>query len=517
MSLQIIEGLPRLIPVCAAVLSLGLPTNYGKVLALYIGQLTACAFAFIGVYLFLKQYDPASPVALHGLMRIDAWSVFMAAFVALVGSVVVIFAERNLVTKPTRVPFIRNVVLLAAVPSWLVASNNLVIVLPCLVTISTLLPKIVGLEPRAAASAKLIRRYHLAADLCFALAFVLITVTYGSADLGYLSSHHSDSVQASHFLNDLIALLLTFGIFIKSSVFPFNRWLVATIDGPTPLSPVLHAGIVNIGVVINVRLITMFTESPHVQIFLVVWAVLAAFIGMIEASVTPGVKRQICKSTGAQVAFMVAESGVGAVAAAFFHLVAHGWYKVSLFLGAHNSIWERKVKIDHAYYDGGLPKSQAIAQVAFLAAITVPAGYFIIQQDHYSANSTASVFVLLMCLILMPSVPVLRRVPRKYLAVAWISFLVLVLATGRLGQILSYYMPPLLVHADLYLLLIVLALAVLRVSHELVRDTALGMVIYVAAVHEFYLDEPAARVGSFFAKQKNLARTLFARLSTAKR
>jgi NAD(P)H-quinone oxidoreductase subunit 5 len=129
-----------------------------------------------------------------------------------------------------------------------------------------------------------------------------------------------------------ICALLVFAALLKSAQFPFHSWLPDTMETPTPVSALMHAGIINAGGILIIRLSPLISLSDFALLMLTVvggfTAVFASIVMLTQASV----KRCLAFSTVAQMGFMMLECGLGAFHLALLHLVAHSLYKAHAFL-----------------------------------------------------------------------------------------------------------------------------------------------------------------------------------------
>ncbi len=129
-------------------------------------------------------------------------------------------------------------------------------------------------------------------------------------------------------------VLLVAGALLKSAQFPFHSWLPDTMETPTPVSALMHAGIINAGGFLVVRLSPIIAGSPvALNVLALVGAFTAIFASMIMLTQT-SVKRSLAYSTIAQMGFMMLQCGLGAFALAVLHLVAHSLYKAHAFLSS---------------------------------------------------------------------------------------------------------------------------------------------------------------------------------------
>jgi NAD(P)H-quinone oxidoreductase subunit 5 len=129
-------------------------------------------------------------------------------------------------------------------------------------------------------------------------------------------------------------LLLAVGVILRSAQLPFHGWLIQVMEAPTPVSALLHAGIVNIGGVVLIRLAPMMSRLEAAQTLLVVSGTLTAVLAALVMTSRISVKVGLAWSTAAQMGFMLIELGLGAYGLALLHLVAHSLYKAHAFLSS---------------------------------------------------------------------------------------------------------------------------------------------------------------------------------------
>jgi NADH:ubiquinone oxidoreductase subunit 5 (subunit L)/multisubunit Na+/H+ antiporter MnhA subunit len=143
----------------------------------------------------------------------------------------------------------------------------------------------------------------------------------------------------------LIALAIAAAALARSAQFPFHRWLPGTLEAPTPTSALLHAGVVNGGGILLLRLAPFDATSRIAMIVLLVSASLGAIYGSLVARRRVDYKGGLVFSTMAQMGFMVAEIAVGAYLAALAHLIGHALYKAHLFLSSGTPITRPGVRL----------------------------------------------------------------------------------------------------------------------------------------------------------------------------
>lgn len=141
-----------------------------------------------------------------------------------------------------------------------------------------------------------------------------------------------------------ITLLFIVAVVIPAAQWPFQRWLLDSVVAPTPISAVMHAGIVNAGGIILTLFAPLFVDSP-VQILLFVFSSISVLIGTGIMLVQVDYKRQLVGSTIAQMGFMLIQCALGAYLAAIIHAVLHGLFKSTLFLQAGSVLDQSQSKV----------------------------------------------------------------------------------------------------------------------------------------------------------------------------
>ena len=134
-----------------------------------------------------------------------------------------------------------------------------------------------------------------------------------------------------------IKLLVIVAVIIPAAQFPFQRWLIESVVAPTPVSAIMHAGLVNAGGIILARFSPLF-NGDIATIILLILASISVLIGTGISIVQVDYKRQLVGSTMAQMGFMLIQCALGAYIAAIIHLILHGLFKATLFLQAGSAV-----------------------------------------------------------------------------------------------------------------------------------------------------------------------------------
>jgi NADH-quinone oxidoreductase subunit L len=212
-------------------------------------------------------------------------------------------------------------------------------------------------------------------DYGFSLALFLIFITFGSLDFGQVMQKAAGMpVEAGVGTLTIICLLLLLGATGKSAQVPLYVWLPDAMEGPTPVSALIHAAtMVTAGVYMVARSSALYLKAPlamdAVAIIGLVTAVLAAIIGLAQTDI----KKVFAYSTVSQLGYMFLALGVGAFSAGIFHVVTHAFFKALLFLGAGSVIHALEGEQDMRNM-GGLAKKTPWTFAVLLCAGVAIAG-----------------------------------------------------------------------------------------------------------------------------------------------
>ena len=173
-----------------------------------------------------------------------------------------------------------------------------------------------------------------------------------------------------------MGIFLFIGAMGKSAQFPLHTWLADAMEGPTPVSALIHAAtMVTAGVYLVVRSNELYALIPHIGLFI---ASLGAFVAIFAATmalVNRDIKRVIAYSTLSQLGYMFAAAGLGAYWVALFHLMAHAFFKALLFLGGGNVMHAMSNELD-PFKMGGLGKTMKGTMIMMTVASVALAGIF---------------------------------------------------------------------------------------------------------------------------------------------
>jgi NADH-quinone oxidoreductase subunit L len=230
-------------------------------------------------------------------------------------------------------------------------------------------------KPSAAAAAKKAFVINRVGDLGMSTAIMLMFVTFGTTSFSGISEVAGD---ASSFTLNALGLLLLLGACGKSAQVPLQSWLLDAMEGPTPVSALIHAAtMVTAGVYLITRSNFIFELAPTAQTVVVIVAVATLLWGAIIGCAKDDIKKALAGSTMSQIGYMMlgAGLGVGGYAFAIFHLLTHGFFKANMVLGAGSVMHGMDDEVDMRRYGAvrhAMPVTFLTFAMGYLAIIGFP-------------------------------------------------------------------------------------------------------------------------------------------------
>jgi NAD(P)H-quinone oxidoreductase subunit 5 len=272
--------------------------------------------------------------------RVDPVTGVMLVLVGFIGLVIARYSRTYLQWDPGEARYARWLLAtLGAVTALVTARHLLVIALAWTATSLSLHRLLTFYEDRTAAVVAAHKKFLVSrlADACLWGALGLIHHAVGSLDLDEIAAWAGSQATLPAGLQ-LATVLLVVAASLKSAQLPFHGWLTQVMEAPTPVSALLHAGVVNLGGFLMIRLAPLMARAPGAQLLLVVIGTTTAVLAALVMTTRVSVKVALAWSTCAQMGFMLAECGLGAWPLALLHLVAHSLYKAHAFLNAGSAV-----------------------------------------------------------------------------------------------------------------------------------------------------------------------------------
>lgn len=286
---------------------------------------------------------PITALALAGTAQaLPGMAVAIAALTLFVGALVASFSARYMRSDSARTSYFLTLAALVLAVLVFVMSANAILFAIAWVASGLLLSRLIGhadglAEARAASRRS--RATFLIGDAAVLLAVGILCWAAGSLSL---AKAIAASGGLSMPLAALAALLLLAGAAARCALPPFSGWLLSSMTAPTPVSALMHAGLVNAGGFLLLRFAPVLEAAPGVRYAAIALGLGAAVWGIGIMAVRPDIKRSLAGSTISQMGFMIMTCGLGAYAAALWHLIAHGLFKAWLFLNAGSAIGMRR-------------------------------------------------------------------------------------------------------------------------------------------------------------------------------
>ena len=299
------------------------------------------AAAFLSLVLTLAG---GAQLALRGaihtpLLQLDAVSATMAALVAFVGWIVTRYARSYLDGESREGAFHARLLATLAGVLVLVQSASLFTLVAAFLAVGLGLRRLLLFYPDRAEARRAAAKFSLvwtAGDAALAAAAALLWSAYGTADLAALAAL-TTTAPLPLAAQGAVALIVLAAA-LKTAAFPLHGWLTEVMEAPTPVSALLHAGIINAGGFLLVRMADTVQQSPGAMAALVMIGGFTALFGATVMLTQSAIKTALAWSTVAQMGFMLLQCGLGLWALAVLHIVAHSLYKAHAFLSSGDAV-----------------------------------------------------------------------------------------------------------------------------------------------------------------------------------
>ncbi len=380
--------LASLVPACLFVAAFLISRERARFLpvASFVTTLTA-VLAYLAVtlrvVLWWAGYDArvlAPDSVLHEVVQLEVVSGAMFLLVATLAFVVVRYSRTYLAGQPGLDRYARYLLLTVASVTVLVTSNHLAVVMVAWFATDVGLHQLLTFyRKRRQAIIVAHKKFLLSrvADACFVASLVLIGAETGSLQIDVVNTVVGASGELSPTFH-LATVLLVSGVILKSAQVPFHGWMLQVMEAPTPVSALLHAGVVNIGGFVMIRLAPMMAHATFAQNILVGVGLFSTIIASLVMATRAAIKSVLAWSTIGQMGFMLVQCGLGAWHLALMHLLAHSLYKAHTFLSASSVVeqWRGAHLVHHrqtsAWHLVGGTFLVSLAVVPFYVATTLP-------------------------------------------------------------------------------------------------------------------------------------------------
>lgn len=278
------------------------------------------------------------PVALS--FRSDVVEALMLQLVTFLAWVIVNYSCRCMAGDPREPRYLRKLMHTLAAVCLLVTANNLLVFLAAWVLTSLSLHGLLTLYPDRQPAVIAAHKKFLASrlgDLTLLLGILLLGTHTGSFEMDQVLARVTSLPLPPPWLS-AAAVMLSLSAMIKCAQLPLHGWLIQVMEAPTPVSALLHAGVVNLGGFMLIRLAPVLAMAPGARLLLVISGTLTAVISSLVMTTRISIKVNLAWSTCAQMGFMLLECGLGRYDLALLHLLGHSLYKAHAFLGSGGTV-----------------------------------------------------------------------------------------------------------------------------------------------------------------------------------
>jgi NAD(P)H-quinone oxidoreductase subunit 5 len=471
---------------------------------------TAVASVIIAITLWVISAEQAIVSTISGAdwigVRFDALSATILLLVCFLGAVILRYSKNYLAGDERQGHFFKWMcITLGAVMAMVIAPGLVQFGLAWIAT-SLSLHKLLIYFPDRLGTLLSARKKALVSrvgDFCLVAAFYGIYKIYEVQDFGkiFAAIQLDASALSGH---AWIGWLIILGALLKSAQFPFHTWLPDTMGAPTPVSALMHAGIINGGGYLVIRLSPLLVETPSALHMLAACGALTAiYASMVMLSQT-SVKRALAYSTIAQMGFMLLQCGLGAFHLAVLHLVAHSLYKGHAFLSCGSAV-ETAKKLNAKPHYARLKPGRIWLAIAVSSAIVIG----LCVPFEISPSEKPGMLVLSMVVVMALTQLLWTAMRRGQVGIAFagtagvagsiaaLYYLLAMAADGILASALSAQMPPSPIFESVIAVLL-LAFLVTSIRFQDGEDGFLTVAykrrLYVHALNGFYMNTFANRL-----------------------
>lgn len=369
------------------------------------------------------------------LFNVDPLAIIMMALVAVIGSLVWIFARQYMQGDRYYRSFLARLMALCMSVLVLLASDNLILFFLAWCASNALLISLMVHKSEwiaAKASGALAARSFALGALALAAAFSMLYLISSSLSIQTIIQIELHPTQ--QFLLHFALGLLLITAMTQSAIWPFHRWLLSSLNSPTPVSAIMHAGLINGGGFLLVRFGQLYLMETHFLTVVFSLGLLTALLGTFWKLIQSDLKRMLACSTMAQMGFMLLQCGLGLFPSAVAHLCWHGLFKATLFLGGGSAIQQKKVS-----------DTESPSFLTFLLACIsgVVGGYFfsLVSGKEWMVMDTTIILIAIASLISAQfSLNLLKITGRKYFVIAILISIFLGGAYGLSVYIITQYL-----------------------------------------------------------------------------
>lgn len=295
-----------------------------------------------------------------------AW---MAVLVQLLGTVIGVFSARYLQGEPNQPRYLAAFAAVLAAVQVLLLADHWLVLIAAWAAVGAALQRLLCFYPERAFALLAAHKKRLADRLADVLLLAAAGFAWAEVGSGSLSElwRHAAQGEASLLL-DASAVCLVLAVILRTALLPVHGWLIQVMEAPTPVSALLHAGVVNLGGFLLIRFAPLLETAPAARWLLIVFGLATALLAGLVMLTRVTIKVRLAWSTVAQMGFMVLECGLGLYTLAALHLIGHSLYKAHAFLAASSAVQQARLQ---AMRGSAAPSAASLAAAPLLSLAIV--------------------------------------------------------------------------------------------------------------------------------------------------
>ena len=348
---------------------------------------------------------------MDSLFYIDGLAKVVIFLIVFIGLVVALFAKQYLKGDSRYTLFFLTLPLVIASVIITASANNIFLFLTSWFLSNAILVAMIIHKSHwksALASGKLAAKNFLLGFFCLSVGLIFLSYQTGQTSIqSIVTFEYEDQTKLI-----IASLLILVAAMTQSAIYPFSSWLTSSLNSPTPVSALMHAGLVNGGGILLARFAPLYFNSPKILTLIFIIGILTALLGTFWKLVQSNVKSMLACSTMGQMGFMLAQCGLGLFPAAIAHLFWHGCFKSYLFLTSGAAAQEKKFDLSYP------PKFASFLAALICGIFGVLSFSFVANKNPLSLDSNAVLFTAAFIAATHLALNSLREKPLRNLPIA---------------------------------------------------------------------------------------------------
>lgn len=366
--------------------------------------------------------------------KLDPLSIIMVTLIVYIGTCVVFFASRYMKGDAKYHSFFLRIILLIFSIIIMVISDNLLALLISLSTSNLILVSLMIHKSQwkaAKVSGMIAAKNYLLSFIFMAAAFGLFYFAAGQTSISKLANQSHNNI-----IINIGLLLLLMAAMAQSAIWPFHKWLISSLNSPTPVSAIMHAGLINSGGFLLVRFAPLYWQNGTIMSIIFIFGIISALIGTLWKLMQSDVKRMLACSTMGQMGFMFTQIGLGLFPLAIGHLFWHGMFKAYLFLASSGTAEEKRLDLSYQ------PKSLTLMYALFCGAIGSIIFAYIANKSWLAGDSTLVLMVIVFLAGTQIALSMLHNLNFKNFILAIFLTIIAAIIYGGSTQLVMWILEP---------------------------------------------------------------------------